>query len=308
MLNLLLKIVSRLAIGKPSTIRLMLVALVFIFGQTVDAQQKIANTLLWEISGKNLHQPSYLFGTYHLADKGFVDTMKTVNEKLKAADAIVGEIVINNQMAMELLPYIALKNTTLSELLKPDEYQLVADYFKKETTYDLKDFNTLKPIAIQTIIMQAIAPKTITKDNPVIDQYFQEYGKANGKNVLGLETVKEQAAILFGNSIERQIELLLKSVKESDKDKEQLNKLYQLYITQNMKGMETLFLNDTSFTPEEMAALLTNRNAKWMEKLPAMMQVQSLFIAVGAGHLVGKDGLIKGLQDKGYTVKPVKTN
>ena len=62
------------------------------------------------------------------------------------------------------------------------------------------------------------------------------------------------------------------------------------------------------FTAEEMDGLLKNRNDKWMAQLPTMMQNQSLFIAVGAGHLVGEDGLIKGLRAQGYTVTALKSN
>jgi uncharacterized protein YbaP (TraB family) len=289
------------------------VLIVFILLSSIEqpcyAQQKKAtNTLLWEISGKGLSKPSYLFGTYHFADKGFIDTMKTVNEKLNAADAVVGELIMDSSMAMKLLPYMMLKDKTLDQLFTASEYQLIADYLKKEANFELKNFNLFKPMAVQTIIIQSSAPKTFTESNPAIDQYFQDYGKLHHKQVLALETLEEQAEILFGGTLDRQKELLLKSVKDGEKDKKQSLKIYQLYIAQNLRGLEKFFTSDTSFTPDEMAKLLTNRNAKWITELPSMMQNKSLFIAIGAGHLVGKDGLIKGLQAQGYTVRPLATN
>ncbi|MNI43529.1 TraB family protein [compost metagenome] len=54
--------------------------------------------------------------------------------------------------------------------------------------------------------------------------------------------------------------------------------------------------------------MLKNRNQRWLDQLPALMEKESLFIAVGAGHLVGDEGLIKGLAAKGYILKPVATN
>lgn len=57
-----------------------------------------------------------------------------------------------------------------------------------------------------------------------------------------------------------------------------------------------------------MTEMLKNRNKRWLDQLPALMEKESLFIAVGAGHLVGDEGLIKGLQAKGYTLKPIATN
>ena len=74
---------------------------------SANAQKKNPeNTLLWEISGKDLTEPSYLFGTYHFADKGFVDTMEVVNEKLAAADVIVGELIIDKDLAIKLMPFM----------------------------------------------------------------------------------------------------------------------------------------------------------------------------------------------------------
>ena len=276
---------------------------------TGKAQNKKAeNTLLWEISGKGLQKKSYLFGTYHFADKGFIDTMKVLNEKLNQAEAVVGELVMDKDMAIKLMPHMMMKDNTLDSLLTPKEFKMVDDYLKTLGKYDLSKMKKLKPMMIQTLIMQATAPKTFTPTNPAIDQYIQDYGKANQKNVLGLETVEDQAKVLFGSSLVRQKEMLVKSVKESDKMQKETLKLYNSYITQDLSELTKMFADSKDFTPEEMDALLKDRNDKWMAKLPQMMQNQSLFIAVGAGHLVGKDGLISGLKAKGYILKPVATN
>ena len=266
------------------------------------------NTLLWEISGKDLTKPSYLFGTYHFADKGFVDTMKVVNEKLAVADMIVGELIMNEELPVKLMPYMMLKNNSLDKILSQKEYKLIDSYLRKLGNYNLDAFKMFSPMALQTLIIQLTSPKTFTDTNPAIDQYFQDYGKANKKEVIGLETLEEQAEILFGGSLKRQKEMLLKYVKDEKKNKIEAQKLYKDYINQNLEATEKTFSKLDGFTAEEADKLLKNRNTKWIEKLPALMQNKSLFIAVGAGHLVGKDGLIKGLRAQGYTVKPVATN
>ncbi len=270
-------------------------------------QKKSTNTLLWEISGKGLSKPSYLFGTYHFAGKDFIDTMKVLNAKLDQADAVVGELVMDKASATQLLPYMLMKNNFLDKLLTTDEYELVAAYLKKVAGYDLKLFNSMKPATVQLTLLQFTAPKTFTKENPALDQYFQDYGKAKDKKIIGLETAEDQAKVLFGSSLERQKDLLIKGVKEAEKNKAEAQKLYDYYISQNMEKLAPLFTDATDFSQEEMDQLLKNRNEKWMAQLPNLMQSQSLFIAVGAGHLLGKDGLIKGLQAAGYTVKPLAT-
>lgn len=286
---------------------------IFIFFLSISlsatAQKKNPNnTLLWEISGKELAKPSYLFGTYHFADKGFVDTMQVVNRKLAAADVIVGELIIDQTLALKLMPFMLMKNNTLEELLSAKEYQLVDDYLKKLGKYDIKMFNKFNPMALQTLILQLTSPKTFTATNPAIDQYFQDYAKENKKELVGLETVEEQGQVLFGSSLQRQKQMLVKYVKQEKKNKKASEKLYKDYINQNLTATEKTFSKLDDFTPEEADRLLKNRNENWLQKLPSLMQNKSSFIAVGAGHLVGKDGLINGLRSKGYNVKPLATN
>jgi len=276
---------------------------------TVEAQnKKTTNSLLWEISGNGLQKPSYLFGTYHFAGKDFIDTMKVLNEKLKLADAVVGELIIDDQLAQKLIPYMMLKDNSLDKIFTPEEYRLVDDYIKQFKGYELKFFNGMKPVVVQTMLLQLTAPKTFTAANPALDLYIQNDGKANGKPLIGLETVEEQAEILFGQDIARQKELLLKNVKEAEKNKKEGQKLYDYYVAQNLEQLEKLLMETDGYTPAEMDQLLKNRNLNWLQQLPALMKAQSLFIAVGAGHLLGSDGLIKGLTAKGYTLKPIATN
>jgi uncharacterized protein YbaP (TraB family) len=93
-----------------------------------------------------------------------------------------------------------------------------------------------------------------------------------------------------------------------DKSKQKMEELKTYYIAQDIDKLTELFKIQDEESKEFMTELLKNRNNRWLEQLPTMMQKQSLFIAVGAGHLVGDEGLIKGLQAKGYSLKPVATN
>jgi uncharacterized protein YbaP (TraB family) len=277
---------------------------------TIKAQNKKAeNTLLWEISGKDLQKPSYLFGTYHYVGKNFIDTMKVLNAKLNQADVIVGELIMDNTLTNRLVPSMIMLDTSLDKLLTPNEYRYVDEYLKKNSGEELKSYNIMKPATVTMAILKFTAPKsTITAINPAIDQYLQDFGKTNAKTVIGLETVEEQGFILFGNSLTRQKEILLKSIRDEKRNRKEGQKIYNEYITQNLAELEKTLLNLEDFTPEEFDLLFKNRNEKWLTQLPALMQNKSLFIAVGAGHLVGENGLIKGLRNLGYQVNPVATN
>jgi len=290
-------------------IKYLLIALLSISISSNAQQKKSENSLLWEISGNGLRKPSYLFGTYHYAGKDFIDTMKVLNTKLNQADMIVGELIIDSTLTSRLVPFMIMMDNSLDKLLSPTEYQKVADYLKKVSGQDLKQFNVMKPVMVQLTILKFTAPKSsITPTNPALDQYIQDYGKANQKIVIGLETAEDQAVVLFGSSLKRQKELLLKSLGDEKKNKKESQKLYEDYIAQDLTSLEKTFTKLADYTQEEFDAIIKNRNAKWIAQLPDLMHNGSLFIAVGAGHLVGQDGLIEQLKAKGYEVKPLATN
>lgn len=290
-------------------IKLLLVAFLG-FSITLSAQTKKAgNSLLWEISGNGLKKPSYLFGTHHLIGAKFADTMKVLQEKFKSTDAVVGEIVMDSTMQTKMAPFLVMKNNTLDSLLTKSEYKEVEDYFKsKQPGFELKQLNNFKPAVVAITMMLFESPDMLKDIGKGMDESFQKYAKKNGKSLYGLETAEYQGALLFDSDLQKQKKALLKSIREVDKSKQKMEELKTYYVTQDIDKLTELFKNQDEESKEFMTELLKNRNKRWLDQLPALMQKQSLFIVVGAGHLVGAEGLIKGLQLKGYILKPVATN
>ena len=290
-------------------IKLLLVAFLG-FSVTLSAQTKKAgNSLLWEISGNGLKKPSYLFGTHHLVPAKFADTMKVLQEKLKSADAIVGEIVMDSTIQKKMAPFLMMKDNTLDSLLTKAEFKEVEDYFKtRQPGFELKELNNFKPAMVSLMIMLFDNPDMLKDVGEGIDNSFQAYAKKNAKSLYGLETAEYQGALLFDGDLQKQKKALLKSIREIAKSKQKMQELKTYYLTQDIDKLTDLFKIQDEENKEFITELLKNRNKRWLDQLPALMQKQSLFIAVGAGHLVGAEGLIKGLQLKGYILKPIATN
>lgn len=290
-------------------IKLLLVAFLG-FSIILSAQTKKAtNSLLWEISGNGLKKPSYLFGTHHLIGAKFADTMKVLQEKFRSTDAVVGEIVMDSTTQTKMAPFLVMKNNTLDSLLTKSEYKEVEDYFKsKQPGFELKQLNNFKPAMVAIMMMLFERPDMLKDIGEGMDDSFQKYAKKNGKSLYGLETAEYQGALLFDSDLQKQKKALLKSIREVDKSKQKMEELKTYYINQDIDKLTELFKNQDEESKEFMTELLKNRNNRWLAQLPALMENQSLFIAVGAGHLVGAEGLIKGLQLKGYILKPVATN
>ncbi|MBK9455713.1 MAG: TraB/GumN family protein [Bacteroidetes bacterium] len=52
--------------------------------------------------------------------------------------------------------------------------------------------------------------------------------------------------------------------------------------------------------------MLDNRNINWIPVIEEQIKLQSTFIAVGAGHLVGEKGILQLLHNQGYVISPIQ--
>lgn len=273
----------------------------------VAQQNNTDNALLWKVTGNGLKKPSYLFGTYHFLTNGFVDTLQAVKIAYDASDAVIGELVIDSSIQAPMMEASMLKGTTLQKELPDTLFTTVNKWFKEEAGFSLAQLNQVSPFAVMSYVM-ALTQKKYFPSKPgeiQLDTYFQEAAKKDGKKVLGLETIQMQIKAIFGQmTLQRQVALLSELFKEKDGLKKMVGIMNTAYTSENLGELQQLMYGG-SYKPEEMKALLDDRNNYWMQQLPSLMNEQSLFIAVGALHLVGKSGLVNQLKERGYSVTPV---
>jgi len=274
---------------------------------TIQAQ------LLWKVTGKGLKHPSYLFGTHHLIPIQFFDSVPGLYKAFNDCDEVVGEIVMNNIDATTKIQQAAImpNHTKISDLLTDEQSKLVDRELKSVLKLGLKDVSIMNPSLVLTMYEMEIYKKlTGYTEDKQSDSYFQLVAEEKGKKVIGLETIDQQIAILFGNgSLERQADILVESMEHKDdilKEMIQLNKIYKAGKIDELIELSKGKDNVTEMTEEEYARLVDNRNAEWMTKLPACFKESSCFVAVGAMHLGGKNGLVKQLEKEGYKVKAVE--
>lgn len=287
----------------------LLAALYLLSSAVALAQQNsIDNALLWKITGNGLKKPSYLFGTYHFQTNGFVDTIQTVKNAYAESDAIVGELNIDSSVQASMMEASMLKGTTLQKELPDTLYTTASKWFKEEAGFDIAQLNQVSPFAVMSFAM-AITQQKYFRNKPgevQLDTYFQQAAKKDGKKVLGLETIQMQINAIYGQmTLQRQVSLLSEMFKEKDGLKQMVGIMNTAYTSENLDAMQQLMYG-SNYKPEEVKVLLDDRNNYWMQQLPGLMNDQSLFVAVGALHLVGKTGLVNQLKKKGYTVTPVK--
>lgn len=292
--------------------KLITFACILLFASSANAQ------LLWKVSGNGLKNPSYLFGTHHLAPLSVLDKVPGYKEAFGATTQVVGEVIMKDLQSpdnmQKMQKAILISNDTTAQMLFTEKEQEMINCFIKPTLgFDLNQVPKLKPSFICAMTSVTIIRKSLPGYNPneQLDGYFQTKGEETGKKVSALEDIDFQLKLMYDSqSLKRQAKLLVCSLSDTIKLVKQAKDLNNAYLSFDLKKMVELSeeRDGTSCDPlpGEFEALLEYRNKDWATKLPAIMKEASTFIAVGALHLPGKAGLIALLKKQGFKVEPMK--
>ena len=281
--------------------------------------------LLYKISGNGLEKPSYIIGTHHLANVGFVNQINGVTEALTETDQVYGELVWDTMTNIDSLKAVQNAMTlpagkTIKDYLTPDEYKRLDAFMVAKMGTGLSNpmvaskMGNLTPMALVTQFQLLLfMTKHMGEFDPssTFDQYFQAQAKKNGLPCGGLETLQKQINVLYtGKPMSRQVEELMCFIDNENFNSQMMEDLTSAFYAQNLETlkqvMDRKLGGKCDSTPEEEAKLIYDRNADWVSKMPTIMASKPTFFAVGAAHLPGDKGVLQLLRNAGYTVEGVR--
>ncbi|MBL7824990.1 MAG: TraB/GumN family protein [Saprospiraceae bacterium] len=249
--------------------------------------------LLWEISGKNFQEKSYLFGTMHLRDERVFELADSVMLAIEACKAFAMEIhpdtIVSYEIDREMQADTSSRIGQMLDTLA-DRYGMVnGDRLPDSTIFKKNDF-------IKNL-MSGFKEASSTKKRPqILDYTLFGYAKDRDKSLYGLERMQDYRdmaeAFFEKNSLSSGATLLL----------EDLIKIYQSGDLDALLATFDIHIKNEKLRVETF----TNRNIRMVTNMKIIGAGQSTFFAVGAGHLPGDDGMIALLQKEGYTVRKVK--
>ena len=272
------------------------ICLFFLFIGTVRAQ------LLWEISGNGLQKPSFLYGTLHVAPKEEFYLNPKVEETLKKCDVLALEVVVSFKDMIAMAPMMLLEDgKTIQDYLSPSDFQKLKDYCLNTIKMKEKKFNRyarLKPfwIGSDLLVQQLGKTKSVEKE-------LEKMAKKNKMSVLGLESIDFQMQTINKMSIEAGFVQLMQGLGQ---ELIEFKKLISTYKSENLSALYGLMEESESQTPGFVELFLNIRNRNWIPVIHNMIQEKPAFIAVGAAHLPGDEGVISLLKKQGYEVVPVQ--
>lgn len=199
---------------------------------------------------------------------------------------------------------------TVTELMKDKEYvysgQLYNSFYikpisKKEV---IEIFNN-KSHFFYNYLSLSETKNADYEENAVLDMFISQAGRKYNKEIAGLEdAVTSMIPILQINETEatpkeENIQLLYKILKRKSFGEATVD----FYREKNITILDSIY--KLAFSKKAHEALIINRNKVMVDSIASISKRGSLFAAVGAAHLAGKEGIINLLIEKGYTVKPV---
>ncbi len=250
---------------------------------------------------------SYLFGTYHISNKGVFKLADSVFYALKAVD-MVGTEVNNNNWQQEDADYYKMKYSYDMLNAGNEEFTITEGTFRKTNPVTkLPAFIALQPGAINYFLYRNNRGNEDFEEEAFLDRFIASAGYKLGKKIVGLENYLESAV----KGIE--------AAKESQLEEKRSNKKLPDGLSYNM-------INDMIFDGYKNSSLdmldsldrynynsdayykifITDRNYNQADSMDYYIKAgYALFAAVGSAHLPGSEGVIEILRKKGYTVRPV---
>ncbi len=272
-------------------------------GCKAEAPPQQAKPALWEVTGPN-GEHAWLFGTIH----SLPEPVDWHGPKLKAALATSDRLVVE----VAGLDDPARIGKILADLAHTPGQPPLAD--KVEPQYraslqalldkaDMNDrFDKVETWAAALALAQAANPDQDTSLG-VDKALLAEWGQ---RPVTELEGAEPQLRIFDALPEADQRDLLEATIAEASAADHSVD-LAKSWASGDMAALGTETSRGLLADPELRAALLVNRNRAWVDKIAALLKSKSRpFIAVGAAHLAGTDGLPVLLAAQGFTVTRVQ--
>ena len=269
---------------------------------------------IWQIDGGG-PQPSYVFAVYDLRDKRALVLPEKAEAAFEDAETLVLEGVID--------PYIQ------AELYEADNLELADDQTLEELI-GARSFGTLKWHMRQS----QLAPNNKTKPwvmwyylgganfgffdyDSYIDNradksqtlWLEDRAVETGKRVVSLQSEQELFDVYDKMPLDQQADMLRVRV-DSYRDRTTQVPKMKLYLDGDLARLHALWHEYLGWLQPATAQTLDNRrindrNAVMVERMLPLMQEQSSFVALGALHLPGEEGILNLLEQRGFTVRPL---
>lgn len=265
---------------------------------------------LWKAASEGAGKgAAYLLGSLHFGNQELYPLPVRIMDAYNASDVLVVEANVENTASGEPARKLATAGTyadgsNLENHVKPATWQKTVEAANKVGITE-EALRTQKPW-MAALSLTAAALKSAGYDQSLgIDQSFI---KENGikKPLLEMESVDQQLTLFDAFSPQDQEQMLLQALQDFNKGPEQFKQIIEAWKSGDVEAMDIVVRQsfDSGATSSKLfKTLFVDRNTAMTNKIDELLgDGRTYFIVIGAGHLGGEQGILKQLEQKGYTV------
>lgn len=271
----------------------------------LSLSQAKADTSVWSVrSGDNV---IYLGGTVHLLRPADYPLPGEFEEAYQASSELYFETDIASMSDLSVQAQMLQQLTygddeSLSSILSDEAYAALSAY-TATAGLPIAMLNKFKPgLLISTLQILVFQSMGFTPQG--VDAFFHTRAVGDGKAVGQLETVQEQIGFIAAMGEGNESEFILLSLKDLAETGDVMEDMIGAWRSGDAEGLSELFVEEMKVeAPALYDTLLLQRNLKWVPQIDSMLQdADTEFVLVGAAHLVGENGLLGLLSQKGYEI------
>jgi uncharacterized protein len=294
---------------KTRTARLLIVALcASTLGYTSPAAQTTAagKHFLWTVrSDANV---LYLAGSVHALGADAYPLPAVFEKAFEASGTLVEELDLGDAAALSAMPMLLAKGLygdgrTFESAVSKETATMVAQYFK-QTGLPMEMIRPMKPWMLMLMLTAFELQKVGLDASLGLDKYFYDKAMAVTKPVIGLETAEFQIDRFDKMPDVVQEQMLRSTLTELNAQSNELKSMIVAWQRGDTATLEKSVRSSFAAYPAAYTSLIAERNRNWIPQLQMCLASPTpCFVVVGAAHMVGPDGLLALLQQKGYKVE-----
>jgi len=262
---------------------------------------------LWKVSDEDT--TIYLFGTVHVLPKDLVWYDAEIDEALNASDTIVTEIAMDpateaKQQILAQQKGVFTDGTTLRSLLN-EEQRAAYESALAKLGAPANSFDPLEPWL--TTLTLTFLPLMQQGYDPASGVEKVILSKAGEQSLDALETIEFQLDMFDSMPMDKQVTFMMEAVEAMPEVKATLDGMVERWAQGDADGLAAL-MNDDLTDPVLADTLLYSRNESWAEWIEDRLDSTpgTVFMAVGAGHLAGKQSVQDYLVERGIQSERVQ--
>jgi uncharacterized protein YbaP (TraB family) len=262
-----------------------------------------AKPALWAVSDADT--TIYLFGTIHLLPQNYKWQSAKLDQAVASSQQLVVETIVDETKPLEMMSAMAGLAFSpglppLAERVPPAKRAALAAAIK-QSGLPATAFDRMETWAAAFTLLGNQFKAMGLKAGAGVESVLRTSFKSQGKAISQLETNREQLGVFDALPESAQRSLLEGAIEQPREMSTEFNRMVDAWARGDVDAIARTFNRDLASSPALREALLNRRNANWSRWVRQRMDAPgSVMVAVGAGHLAGRDSLVDMLQRGGF--------